>query len=84
MKLTTLSISTTGDIDPKLLRFSESSVKIKVKSHRTFFVIFLTSAVICKQRFYLESKLHNIFKTRNAIEVTKTILESTYTLVQSS
>ena len=49
MKLKTLFISSTKRIFKKLLIVSESSVKIKFRSHRTFFVNLVTSAVICKQ-----------------------------------
>ena len=57
LKLITFSISTTGDIYAKLLTFSKSSVKRKVKSASTFFVILLTSAVICKQRLLLGNEI---------------------------
>ena len=56
LKLITFSISTTGDIYSKLLTFSKSSVKRKVKSASTFFVILLTSAV-CKQRLLLGNEI---------------------------
>ena len=49
MKLATFFISSTRRIFTKLLSVSESSTKIKVRSHRTLFVILLTSVVICKQ-----------------------------------
>ena len=51
LKLTTIFISITRDIYTKLLTFSENSVKMKVTSSWTLFVILLTSAVIFKQRF---------------------------------
>ena len=50
MKLVTFFISSTGRIFTKPLPFSEISIKIKVRSYGTLFVILLTSAVICKQR----------------------------------
>ena len=34
----------------KRLAFSESSIKLKVRSNGTLFVILLTSPVVCKQR----------------------------------
>ena len=57
LKLITFSISTTVDIYSKLLTLSKSSVKRKVKSASTFFVILLTSAVICKQRLLLGNEI---------------------------
>ena len=45
----TFLISSTKRIFTKLLSFSESSIKIKVRSHWAHFLILLTSAVICKQ-----------------------------------
>ena len=50
MKLATLFISSTRRIFRELLAVSESAITIKVRSHRIFFVILLTSVVICKQR----------------------------------
>ena len=60
---------------------TESSIKIKVRSHGTLFLILLTSAVICKQRLL---RLCNIFKTANAITLSKTVLESPYEVLQGS
>ena len=77
MKLTTFCISTIRVIYIKLSRFSESSVKIKIRSRWTFLVILLTSAVIS-----MDTRLGNIFKTTNAMALTETILESNYTVVQ--
>ena len=84
LTLTICFISATRDIYTKLLIFSESPVKIEVSSARTFFVILLTSAVICKQRFWMETKLCNIFKTTNTITVTETVIKSTYKVLDSS
>ena len=50
MKLKTFFISSTRCIFTKLLGISESSIEIKVRSHRTLFVISFASAFICKQR----------------------------------
>ena len=50
MKLATSFISRIRSILIKLLGLSESSAKINVRSHWTLFVIFLTSAVVCKKR----------------------------------
>ena len=46
----------------KLLRFSESSLKIKVRSYRTFFVILLTSEVIFKQRLLHGNEIVQCFQ----------------------
>lgn len=51
-ELTAVFVLTTTDIFTKLLTFSESSVEINVRLSQTFYVIFLSSAVICKQRFW--------------------------------
>ena len=56
LKLTTFFI-TTRDIYTKFWKFYDSSVKIKVKLQRTFFVILLTSAVICNPRPFHENKI---------------------------
>ena len=65
------------------LTFSESSGKIKVMSSLTHFVILLTSVVIYRD-FCMETRLYNICKTTNAMTLNKTILESTYKVLQSS
>ena len=49
MKLVTFFISSTRRIFTKVSSVSESSIKIKVRSHGTLFVILLISAVVCKQ-----------------------------------
>ena len=51
MKLATFLISGTKRIFTRLLSVPESSIKTKVRSHWADFLILLTSAVICKQRF---------------------------------
>ena len=48
---------TTRDIYTKLWKFYDSSVKIKVKLQRTFFVILLRPAVICNPRLFHENKI---------------------------
>ena len=50
MKRATFLISSTKRIFTKLLGVSESSIKIKVRSHQTPFAVLLASAVIYKQR----------------------------------
>ena len=75
MKLATIFISSTRGIFIKLLAVSESSIKIKVRSHWTLFAILLTSAIF-KQRFCMETRLYNISQTENAITLVKTTLES--------
>ena len=84
LTLTICFISATRDIYTKLLIFSEFPVKIEVRPAQTFFVILLTSAVICKQRFWMETKLCNIFKTTNTITLTETVIKSTYKVLDSS
>ena len=45
----------------KVITFSESTSKIKVKSSWALFFILLTSAVINIQTFCMEKRLNNIF-----------------------
>ena len=49
MKLTTIIILRKRNNFTKLLAFSESPIKIKLRSRRALCVILLTSAAICKQ-----------------------------------
>ena len=45
---------------------------MKVKSHWAIFVILLTSAVICKQRFFMETRFCcHISKTENATTLSR-------------
>ena len=76
VKLATFFILSIRRIFPKLLAISESSIKLKVRSHGTFFVILLTSGVICMQIFCIETRVYIVFKTANAITLVKIILES--------
>ena len=62
MKPQTFFISRITYIYTKLSRFSISSVKIKARSRRTFLMILLTSAVICKQRPWYENKVVQYFQ----------------------
>ena len=57
----------------KLLTFSESSWKIKVRLGLTFFVILLTIAVTYKQRLLHGSKICSIFKTTDAMRMNESI-----------
>ena len=59
-------------------------------SHRTLDEILLTSAVICKKRLLHGTEIitsttsnSNIFRTKNAITLNKTILENPYKVLQS-
>ena len=61
MKLATIFISSTRCIVTKRSSVSESLIKIKVRSHGAHFLILLTSAVICKQRLFVQ-RLCNISK----------------------
>ena len=54
---TTFSILSSRHIFTKLSAFSESSIKIKLRLHWTFFVILLTLAVICKQKLLHRIKI---------------------------
>ena len=74
MKLATFFISSTKFISTKLLSVSERLIKMKVGSHW---------AVIYKD-FCMETRFCNIFKTANAITLSKTILESPYEDLQGS
>ena len=80
MKLKTFFILNIRDIYTKLSRFSES-LKIKDRSRWTFLVIFLHQQLFASKDFSMETRLSNIFKTTNAMALTETILESTYTVV---
>ena len=77
-KLITFFISTTRDIYTKLLKFSESPVKIKARSLWTFLVTLLTSAVTSNSRYCIKRRMCNNFKTTNAMALTETILEGTF------
>lgn len=57
----------------KLLTFSESSWKIKVRLGLTFFVILLTIAVTYKQRLLHGNKICSIFKTTDAMRMNESI-----------
>ena len=77
MKLATLFVSSTKRIFTKLLRFSESLMKIKVRACWALFLILLQQ-LFANNDFCMETRLCNIFKTANAMTLTKTIFESTY------
>ena len=81
MKLATFLISSAKRILTKLLRFSESLIKIKVRSCWTLFLILLQQ-LFANNDFCMETRLCNIFKTANAMTLTKTILESPYEQLQ--
>ena len=78
MKLAMLFISTTRRIFTKLLDVSESSIKIKVRSDQTLFVILLTSAVICNQRLLDRNEIVQYLHNSKLITLAKIILESLY------
>ena len=77
-------MSAIRDIYPKMLKFSKSSVKIKVISGWIFFVILLTSAFIRKQRIFHGNEIVKFFKSHKLYDVERTILERTYKVLQSS
>ena len=82
MKLAILFISTTRCIFTKLLDVSESSIKIKVRSDQTLFVILLTLAVICKQRLLDRNEIVQYLHNSKLITLAKIILESLYKVLQ--
>ena len=84
MNLATFFVSWSWRILKKLLAVSESSVKIKVRLPWTFFVIFLTSAVICKQRILHGKEIVQYLQNYNVITLAQTILKSPYTVLQES
>ena len=51
MKLKTFSVSRTNDNQARLITNSESTIKINARSRWAIFLILITLAVICKQRF---------------------------------
>ena len=55
LKSATLFISTNTDIYTKLLKSSESLLKVKFRLTKTFLVIFLTSVVISKHLLFHEN-----------------------------
>ena len=77
MKLATFFVSSTKCIFRKLLSFSESSIKIKVRSRWVLFLILLQQ-LFANNDLCMKTRLCNIFKTANAMTLTKTILESPY------
>ena len=84
MNLATFFVSWSWRILKKLLAVSESSVKIKVRLPWTFFVIFLTSAVICKQRILHGNEIAQYLQNYNVITLAQIILKSPYTVLQES
>ena len=84
MKLAILFISTTRRIFTKLLDVSESSIKIKVRSDQTLFVILLTLAVIYKQRLLDRNEIVQYLHNSKLITLAKIILESLYKVLQDS
>ena len=67
----------------KLLTFSESSWKIKVRLGLTFFVILFTIAVTYKQRLLHGSKICSIFKTTDAMRMNESIWGSAYKVLNN-
>ena len=84
IKLTIFFILTTGDLYIKQSTFSECSLKIKVWWPWMFFVVLVTSAVICKQNLLHGNWFFNIFKTTNPMMVVENMSESTYEVLQIS
>ena len=80
--LTTLLISNTGDLYTKLSRLSENSVKKKFRHVEIILSFWLRQELFASKDFYMETSLRNISKTRNAMVLTETILESTCAVVK--
>ena len=78
VKLKTFSSAKKTKNEIKPMRDSESTSKIKVRPRKTFFEILLMSAVICIQKVFNRNEMYNIFKSKNATKLTKTIIESSY------
>ena len=74
MKLTTFFFQELSRFTQKILTVSESTFKINTTSPLALFKILLTSAVICKQRFFTKTRLCNILKTTNS----KTLIKATF------
>ena len=83
MKLITSSVVRAKYNQIKLITDSEST-KINVRSGCAFSLILHMSAVIYKQRFSMETRLRNIFKTTKVIILTNTIIESPYKILLDS
>ena len=80
MKLAEFFISSTKLIFAKLLKVSESSIRLGHIWHFSYFN--LLQELFASNNFYMETRLCNIFKTANAITLRKTILESPYEELQ--
>ena len=61
---------------------SERTFTIKVRLRWTAFEILLTPAIICIQKFCMETRLSNIFKTTNVTNLAKVIQEIPYRVLQ--
>ena len=65
----TFLITRNRDIFTKLSGVSKISIKINVRSHGTLLVVFLTSAVIFKQRLLHGNKIRQFFQNRKCHDV---------------
>ena len=83
MKLATFFISSTRRIFRKLSGVSESLMKKKAGSLCALFLILLQQ-LFSNKDLCIETRLCNIFKTANAITLTKIILENPYEDLQGS
>ena len=77
MKLATFSSAKKTENETKPMRDSGSTSKIKVRARRTFFKI-LCQQLFAFKKYYMETRLHNIFESKNATKLTKPIIESSY------
>ena len=84
MKLAMSFILNTRRAFTKLLAISETSIKIRVRLIGTLFVIFLTSAVICKEGLLHGNEIVQYLQNCKTITLAKTILESLHKVLQGS
>ena len=78
VKLITFSSAKKTKNKTKPMRDSESTSKIKTKSRWTFSKFSLCQRLFAFNRYFMETRLYNIFKSKNATKLTKTIIESPY------
>ena len=64
--------------ETKPVRNSESMLKIKVKSFWTFFTFCLCQQLFAFEKFSMETRLYNIFKTKKATKLAKSILKISF------
>ena len=78
VKLTTFFTAQKTQFDTKLMSYSESKCKIKVRPRCKFSKFYLYQQLFTCKEFRMETRLLNVSKTTNAKNFIKTILESSY------